>query len=483
MIDGVIVFDTPAREPGQKSVLGLKTAPMETVRVGFVGLGMRGPGAVERFTHLDGVEIKALCDLYPERVDSAQAILARRGFPEAAAYSGEEGWKQLCERGDIDLVYIVCAVPFISAVLVAGGRAAEVATGGAVSSQTFTLICGIIMTVFVMLGGVKSTALADAVQGWFFILALWAIIFVTLKVVFNGSLIEAFQTVRVQTPDWFSYPGPIGICTYPSRVSYPLACAFGYTLLLPQVFVRSGYYSAGLKDQRQMAFLAPFLQIIVWGGTMLIGLVALAAMPDLTSSETELVIPYMCNIIAGTHGVLAQILMIVFLIGVLAVGLSTANALLMVMSSIIYKDLLVGIGHCKFKASETSVVRVVILLFGAVTVGVSLMHWEYVYNLMIFADSLVESLFPALVFGIYCKWATRKAAIVSISAGAIVICLTFFVWDLGYVWYGTIGLVTALVLMYVVSKLTRDDPKDSDDFYEALDSGHRRFMRIKAKIR
>ena len=66
----------------------------------------------------------------------------------------------------IDIVYIICAVPFISAVLVAGGRAAEVATGGAVSSQTFTLICGIIMTVFVMLGGVKSTALADAVQGW-----------------------------------------------------------------------------------------------------------------------------------------------------------------------------------------------------------------------------------------------------------------------------------------------------------------------------
>ena len=50
-------------------------------------------------------------------------------------------------------------------------------------------------------------------------------------------------------------------------------------------------------------------------------------------------------------------------------------------------------------------------------------------------------------------------------------------------WYGTIGLAVALVLMYVVSKLTRDDPKDSDDFYEALDSGHRRFMRIKAKIR
>ena len=105
-VDGVIVFDTPERAPGQKSVLGLKTEPMEVVRVGFIGLGMRGPGAVSRFTHLDGVEIKALCDLYPERVDSAQAILTRRGLPAAASYSGEEGWKQLCEREDLDLVYI-----------------------------------------------------------------------------------------------------------------------------------------------------------------------------------------------------------------------------------------------------------------------------------------------------------------------------------------------------------------------------------------
>ena len=104
--DGVIVFPTPARAEGQKSVLGLAVAPIETVRVGFVGLGMRGPGAVERFTHIDGVEIKALCDLLPERVEASQKILANRNFPEAASYSGEEGWKELCEREDLDLVYI-----------------------------------------------------------------------------------------------------------------------------------------------------------------------------------------------------------------------------------------------------------------------------------------------------------------------------------------------------------------------------------------
>ena len=104
--EGKIVFRTPERAEGQESVLGLKAEPMETVRVGFVGLGMRGPGAVKRFTYLEGVEIKALCDLLPERVESAQEILERRGLPRAEGYSGEEGWMELCERDDIDLVYI-----------------------------------------------------------------------------------------------------------------------------------------------------------------------------------------------------------------------------------------------------------------------------------------------------------------------------------------------------------------------------------------
>ena len=95
------------RPSGQKDVLGLTAPKIETVRVGFIGLGMRGPGAVSRFTHIPGVEIVALCDLYPERVEKSQAILKNAGLPEAAGYSGaEESWKELCQRDDIDLVYI-----------------------------------------------------------------------------------------------------------------------------------------------------------------------------------------------------------------------------------------------------------------------------------------------------------------------------------------------------------------------------------------
>ena len=97
----------PARKPGQKDVINLVTPKLKTVRVGFVGLGMRGPGAVERFTHIPGTEIKALCDIEANRVEGAQKILEKAGKPRATGYSGSaEAYKKMCERNDIDLIYI-----------------------------------------------------------------------------------------------------------------------------------------------------------------------------------------------------------------------------------------------------------------------------------------------------------------------------------------------------------------------------------------
>ena len=80
--------------------------PIDTVRVGFIGIGMRGCDAVNRYTYLDDVKIVAICDLEQSNIDKAQKKLTDKGFPAAAEYVGEDAWKQLCNRDDIDLVYI-----------------------------------------------------------------------------------------------------------------------------------------------------------------------------------------------------------------------------------------------------------------------------------------------------------------------------------------------------------------------------------------
>ena len=103
---GTLIVDTPTRPAGQQHVLGLTAPKMATVRVGFVGLGMRGPGAVERFTHIPGTQIVALCDYVEARAEACQKYLRNAGLPPAAIYGGEKGYEELCKRPDIDLGYV-----------------------------------------------------------------------------------------------------------------------------------------------------------------------------------------------------------------------------------------------------------------------------------------------------------------------------------------------------------------------------------------
>ncbi|SHE44632.1 Oxidoreductase family, NAD-binding Rossmann fold [Mariniphaga anaerophila] len=95
------------RHPQQFNMCGYAAPKLETVRIGFVGLGNRGPGAVERMSNIEGVEITALCDKNPAGVERGQEILAKHGLPKAKEYTGsEEIWKEMCQSQDVDLVYI-----------------------------------------------------------------------------------------------------------------------------------------------------------------------------------------------------------------------------------------------------------------------------------------------------------------------------------------------------------------------------------------
>jgi hypothetical protein len=97
----------PERKPGQKSVRNLKCPPLDKVRIGFIGIGGRGASLLGNLLEIEGVEIKAVCDIVPGRVQSAQRRVTQRGRPEPAGYSkGERDFENLCQREDIDVVYI-----------------------------------------------------------------------------------------------------------------------------------------------------------------------------------------------------------------------------------------------------------------------------------------------------------------------------------------------------------------------------------------
>jgi predicted dehydrogenase len=96
--------DRPAT--GGFNMSGFAAPKLDTVRIGFVGLGNRGPAAVERMGFIEGVEIKALCDIRPEKVNAVKTKLAGSIHQPTVYTDDANAWKKLCEQPDLDLVYI-----------------------------------------------------------------------------------------------------------------------------------------------------------------------------------------------------------------------------------------------------------------------------------------------------------------------------------------------------------------------------------------
>lgn len=88
------------------SVFRLTCPPVPKVRIALIGLGQRGMKTLQRYAYIEGAEICAVADLYPQRTADANAALNADGRPQARELTGTEAWKTACRLAGIDLVYI-----------------------------------------------------------------------------------------------------------------------------------------------------------------------------------------------------------------------------------------------------------------------------------------------------------------------------------------------------------------------------------------
>lgn len=105
---GMISFPEQSRLSGQTDVMELACDPVDTVGIALIGMEMGGVEAAGHLSSLKGARIKAIYDLDPKNLANVQATLKEMGCPVADEYSGDEEWRSICEREDIDLIYI-CA--------------------------------------------------------------------------------------------------------------------------------------------------------------------------------------------------------------------------------------------------------------------------------------------------------------------------------------------------------------------------------------
>jgi len=107
----------------------LTTGPLEFVRIGFVGVGGMGANHVEHLLKVPGAQIRAVCDIVPEKVARVQDMVAAAGQPKPAGYSrGPRDFERMCEVESLDIVYNAAPwewhVPICVAAMQSGKHAA-----------------------------------------------------------------------------------------------------------------------------------------------------------------------------------------------------------------------------------------------------------------------------------------------------------------------------------------------------------------------
>ena len=114
---------------GNATMIGYADRPMDVVRIGFVGVGGMGTAHVANLLKIDGVEIRAVCDVVEDRVARAQQMVVDAGRQKPDGYSqGPRDFERLCDRNDLDLIFTATPwkwhVPVSVAAMKAGKHAA-----------------------------------------------------------------------------------------------------------------------------------------------------------------------------------------------------------------------------------------------------------------------------------------------------------------------------------------------------------------------
>ena len=88
-------------------MIGVPFERRETVRLGFIGAGLRGRSLLGEFVNVPGVKVVAVCDVVREKAEMAKAVVEKAGQPAPAIYvDGDQGYG--IYETDVGCVSLTC---------------------------------------------------------------------------------------------------------------------------------------------------------------------------------------------------------------------------------------------------------------------------------------------------------------------------------------------------------------------------------------
>lgn len=361
---------------------------------------------------------------------------------------------------------ILAVIPYLQVQFTGIGIILKLGTGGMISVTTGAAIVAVVVAIYTLLGGMKSVAWIDTIQGVMLLGGTFLGGLVLLYTVGQGFG-TGYENLFANKPGLLSIPGPAAIFDWVYILTFVLGSFFGW-LLHPHMWIRLHYF----KNGRALLHLPWVWSTIIWltqiGGwaVVLAGALVIADVPP----DQFVLRMYRQFFPTAVFALIAS--------AALAAMMSSASSQCHGIGAVFSRDISEQMKPEWGEKKHLTVARLGTLaaILGAYilsTLGISFLVTSGVAAAAI-AGSLI---FPQVVAALYTwKWPTKEGAISASLIGGSVALLILAIPQvkspLGF--YGGIwGLIANIVAFVSISAVTNTHPDDSkiESWNEALEKG------------
>ncbi len=371
------------------------------------------------------------------------------------------------------LVIIVFFIPYTASGFSACGKFFHSLFG--MDYLTAVIICAAVIIIYCTLGGFLAASTTDFVQSIIMSLALITVLGISEgiiggfhNIIDNASQMDGylnlFKGFSVETMTTGKY-GPITIAS-------TLAWGLGY-FGMPHILLRF----MAIKDPKKLKLsrrIASVWVVISMGVAVLIGVAGYSLMKTgvigvnyETASAAESIIVDFSKFLS-TRGWIPAFAAGIFLSGILASTMSTADSQLIAASSSITQDLLVNTFKVKLSEKQTLIIaRVSVVIISIIAVFLARDPNGSVFYIVSFAWAGFGAAFgPVVLLSLFWRRANKWGALAGMLAGGVMIFIWKFIIRVQFA--GTVldiyellpAFITGLIAMVVVSLLTKAPADD-----------------------
>ncbi|MBF7082500.1 sodium:solute symporter family protein [Desulfallas sp. Bu1-1] len=358
----------------------------------------------------------------------------------------------------IGIISVLAQIGYIVAQLMAVGLLFNILSGIPVTIGV--IIALFIVVLYTYIGGLRAVIWTDALQcGIFFTVAIGTFALFTPLAIHAG-----FPGVLLNMPEHITFPGALGTWKPVYAITYAFAWGMCY-MGLPMFFTRAITPKSERECRRGVGIGIGLTNLVCWFLMPMVGLMLLVIYPAM---DVKLdMVP--ATAIFQTFPILG----VLYGVAVAAASLSTSNSALIATSNIFYKDFYERFRKQAItKEEEVKFSRIFVLVVGGICAFAAALQPDSIVSLVgisaflagiLFWCFIAPPCFPKLA------WITPAASIISAIVGTIFAAI--FVLGKVPAPFGLHGAVAGwfitMILLFVISPLTKKVPTDSQQRYHA----------------